>query len=226
MKIHRLDWLDWLTVLLCIWFVLYPHPYGLLFTVILLLPIIGLILHGYSRPSLTSLVTITTTKDNGTDVQTADFIVLPAIILSLRMLLDFEIENFYTLLLDGTITFIILLITIKVLYRNIERESKHKALTYFVVLGNVAIYSLAAVYGINCVYDHSEPMIYKVPIVNKSVYSGKHTTYYLEVQSWRKLKDSEKITVAKSQYNEKRIGDTVNVVVEQGLLKIPWHFIE
>ena len=204
----------------------YPHPYELLFTIILLLPIIGLILHGHSKPSLASLITITSTKDKGTDYETADFIVLPAIILFLRMLLDYEIENFYALLFKGAIAFIILLIAVRLLYRNIEKENKHKTLTYFVVLTNIAIYSLAAVYGINCVYDYSKPKIYKVPILNKSIYSGKHTTYYLEVESWNKPKDSEKISVPRNQYDEKRIGDTVNVAIEQGLLKVPWHFIE
>jgi len=226
MRIHKLDWLDTLTLVLCVWFVFYPNPYKILFTIILCLPIIGLIVHGHSKPSLTSLITITSGKDGGTDYETADFLVLPAIILSLRMLLDFEIESFLSLLIRGTIAFLILLVMLRLLYRNIEKGNKHRVLIYFVILTNVAIYSFAAVYGINCVYDKSNPKIYRLPVVNKSIYKGRHTTYYLKVKSWRKENHSEEISVTKDQYNTTRIGDTVKLDRQQGLLEIPWHFVE
>ena len=226
MKIHKLDWLDWLTFILCVWFLIYPHPYILLFTILLLLPIIGLVLKGHSKPSFASLITITSGKDGGTDFETADFIVLPALILFLRMLIDFEIENYFDLLSKSAVAFIILLAILRLFYRNVEKENRHKVLTYFVVLGNIAIYSFAAVYGINCVYDNSKPQVYQVPVIDKSIYRGKHTTYYLKVRSWNNKKDNEKISVVKDQYNNTNIGDTVNVDIKEGLLKSPWHFIE
>ena len=226
MNIHKLDWLDWLTILLCFWFLFYPTPYEILFTIILFLPIVGLILHGHSKPSLTSLVSITTNEKGGTDYNVADFIVLPAFILMIRMALDFEIENFIDLLIAGLIAFVVLLLVLLLFYHDVEKDNKYKALTYFAVLGNILIYSFAAVYGINCVYDNSKPKIHKVAVVDKSIYSGKHTSYYLQVEPWNKNIDDNKIKVPKNQYDQTKVGDTVNVDSKQGLLKIAWHYIE
>lgn len=226
MKLHKLDWLEWTTIFLCGWFLFYPTPYQILFTIILLLPVIGLILHGHSKPSITSLISITTTKDNGTDYDLASFITLPAYTLILRMFLDFEIESFFDLLIEGLILLIVFLIIIGFLYRDIEKENNHKTLIYFVILGNIAIYSFAAVYGINCVYDNSKPKVYQVPVVNKSIYSGRHTAYYLSVEPWSSNSGNDKIEVSKTQYDHTMIGDTVRVDSRVGLLKIPWHYIE
>jgi len=49
--IHKFDFIDWLTIGLCIWLMIYPHPYELVFTAVLFLPIIGLIYHGHSKPA-------------------------------------------------------------------------------------------------------------------------------------------------------------------------------
>jgi hypothetical protein len=225
MNIHKLDWLDSLTILLCCWFLFYPRPYELLFTIILLLPIVGLVVHGHAKPSLASLVSITSNDKNGTNYNVADFIVLPAIIILLRMLLDFEIENFVDLLIKGLIVFVVLLVIILFFYRDLAKDNTHTSLIYFAVLGNLMIYSFAVVYGINCVYDKTKPEIHRVVITDKSIYSGKHTTYYFKIESWNN-NGQDKISVSKDQYNRRNVGDTVSVDEKKGLLKIPWHYIE
>lgn len=226
MKLHKLDWLEWITILLCGWFLLYPTPYKVLFTIILLLPVIGLILHDNSKPSITSLISITTNKDGETAYDVVSFIALPAYILILRMFLDYEIESYFDLLIEGLILLIAFLIIIGFFYRDIEKENSHKALIYFVILGNIAIYSIGAVYGINCVYDNSKPKVYQVPVVDKSIYSGRHKSYYLYVEPWSNKSDNDKIDVSKNKYDRTMIGDTVKVDSRVGLLKIPWHNIE
>ena len=226
MKLHKFDWLDWLTILLCLWFFIYPSPYKILFTVILLLPIIGLILKGSSKPSLASLITITINDKGGTDYEVADFIVLPALIILLRMFLDFELDSLLELLIKGLFATAILLIFVAFSFRDIEKENNHKTLTYFVVLGNLLLYSFGVVYGINCVYDKTKPKIIKSEIVDKSIYSGKRKSYYLQVEPLNKSTNDNKIRVPKYQYEQFGIGDSVNVVYKQGLLNLAWHYIE
>jgi hypothetical protein len=51
-KIHQLDWLSGFLFGLCFWFLFYPHPYKLFFGLLLLSPIIGLILNGFSQRCL------------------------------------------------------------------------------------------------------------------------------------------------------------------------------
>ena len=92
--LHQLDWLEWLSISLCVWFWFYPYPYKLAFTVVLALPIIGLILNGLSRPSLASLVSISN-NDGEDKYDLADFIEFPGLVIVIRVLIDFEFESFF-----------------------------------------------------------------------------------------------------------------------------------
>jgi hypothetical protein len=226
MKLHNFDWLDWASILLSGWFLFYPKPYEILFTIILILPIVGLVLHGHAKPSLTSLITILKKENGETDYNTASFIVLPALILILRMFLDYEIENLFELLIKGLIALVIFLLVVSIFYKDIENDNKHQFTTYFVLIGNMAIYCFATIYGINCVYDNSKPEIYKSVVVDKSIYSGKHTSYYLLVEPWSDNSDNNKIKVTEQKFYLTKIGDTATIERRTGLLKIPWHYID
>jgi hypothetical protein len=226
MKLHQFDWLEWTSILLCGWFLFYPKPYEILFTLILILPIVGLVLHGHSKPSLTSLITILKKEDGETDYDPASFIVLPALILALRMAIDYEIESYFDLLIKGLIALVIFLFVMNFFYKDLEKGNKHQFTTYFVLIGNMAIYCFAAVYGINCVYDNSKPEIYKSVVVDKSIYSGKHTSYYLLVEPWSKNSDNNKIKVNEQKFYLTKIGDTATIERRTGSLKIPWHYID
>ncbi len=224
--LHKLDWLEWLSIGLCIWFWFYPHPYKLAFGLVLSLPIIGLILNGLSRPNLASLVSIS--KHKGDDkYDLADFIEFPGLIIFLRVIIDYEFESFYSILKVGTIGFVLLLIVLVTTHKIIDRANPIDGFVYFTVIGNIALYSYAATYGINCVFDNSEPKVFHAKVIDKSISRGRrHTTYYLKVEPWGHHHDPEKISVAPSQYNDTDIGQTVSIDYMSGLLNIPWYFIE
>jgi hypothetical protein len=226
LTIHKLDWLEWSSIGLCVWFWFYPHPYKLVFGLVLSLPIIGLLLNGLSRPSLASLVSIT--KQEGKDkYDLADFIEFPGLIILIRVLIDYEFESFYSVLKVGTIGFILLLFILGATHKLVDKANPNKTLIYLTVVGNIAIYSYAATYGINCVFDNSEPKVYHAKVIDKSISSGRRsTTYYLKVEPWGNHQEAEDIAVAPSQYNETAIGQTISIDYKQGLLNIPWHHME
>lgn len=226
LTLHKLDWLEWLSIGFCIWFWFYPYPYKVAFAIVLALPIIGLILNGISRPSLASLVSIS--NQNGeSKYDLADFIEFPGLIILIRVLIDFEFESFYSILKVGTVSLVLLLLLLLSTHKLVESANKNKGLIYFTVLGNIAIYSYAATYGVNCVFDSSEPKVYQAKVVDKSTSRGRrHTTYYLKVEPWGHHRDKEDISVAKSQYEETEIGQTVRIDYKEGLLGIPWYFVE
>ena len=224
--LHQLDWLEWISIGLCIWFWFYPHPYKLAFGLVLSLPIIGLILNGLSRPNLASLVSISNQKDDD-KYDLADFIEFPGLVILIRVLIDYEFESFYSILKVGTIGFIILLLILGATHKLVDKANPNKSLIYLTVIGNIAIYSYAATYGINCVFDNSEPKVYQAKVIDKSISKGRrHTTYYLRVEPWGHHRDAENISVATSQYNETEIGQTVSIDYKEGLLNIPWYYIE
>jgi hypothetical protein len=225
-KLHQLNWLEWISIGLCIWLLFYPHPYKLVFGLVLLLPIIGLVLNGLSRPNLASLVSISNQK--GEDkYDLADFIEFPGLVILIRVLIDYEFESFYSLLKIGTIGFILLLLILIATHKLVDNANPNIALIYFTVIGNIAIYSYAATYGINCVFDNSKPKVYRAKVIDKSVSKGRRsTTYYLKIEPWGHHRDSENISVATIQYNETEIGQTVSIDYKEGLLNIPWYYIE
>jgi len=224
--LHKLDWLEWISIGLCIWFWFYPHPYKIAFGLVLSLPIIGLILNGLSRPNLASLVSISNQKDDD-KYDLADFIEFPGLVILVRVLIDYEFESFYSILKVGTIGFILLLLILGATHKLVDKANPNKSLIYLTVIGNIAIYSYAATYGINCVFDNSEPKVYQAKVIDKSISKGRrHTTYYLRVEPWGDHRDAENISVATSQYNETAIGQTVSIDYKEGLLNIPWYHIE
>jgi hypothetical protein len=225
-KLHKLDWLEWISIGFCLWLWFYPHPYQLVFIIVLLLPILGLILNGLSRPSLASLVSLS--KKNGKDeYDVADFIEFPGIVIMIRVLKDFEFESFYSIIKVGTLGFIILLIILLATHKLIENSNKNKKIIYLSIVANIALYSYAATYGVNCVFDTSDPKIYQSKVINKHISRSKNnTTYYLRVEAWGHHRDAENIAVAGSQYAETEIGQTVSIDYKSGLLGIPWYYIE
>ena len=222
-KVNNLGWLDILSLILCFWFLLYPHPYKIAFTAVLILPVLGLILNGVSRPSISSLVTIT--KESKYDL--AEFIQLPAWVMLLRVLIDFEYESFYSLLKVGSIGFCILLLILVTTHKHINSSSKENWSIYLIIIGNIALFSYSATYGINCVFDNSEPKIYNVIVIDKHSSAGRrHTSYYLKVEPWGTKSEAEDISVTSGDYNLIDIGKTVEVDYRKGLFNIPWYYIQ
>lgn len=224
--LHKLDWLEWLSIVICIWFWFYPHPYKVAFTIVLVLPIIGLMLNGLSRPSLASLVSIST-QSGKEKYDLADFIEFPGLVIFIRVLIDYEFESFYSIVKVGTVSLLILLLLLAATHKLVDKSNSNKWLIYFTVVGNITLYSYAATYGVNCVYDNSEPKVYQAKVIDKSISRGRrHTTYYLKVEPWGSHHDAENISVASSQYANTEIGQTVSIDYKEGLLGIPWYFIE
>jgi hypothetical protein len=224
--LHQLDWLEWTAIILSVWLMIAPHPYIPLFTIVLSLPIVGLILNGISRPSLASLVSIS--NEEGEDkYDLADFIEFPGLAILVRVLRDFEFESFYSIVKVGTIGFLILIVLLISTHKLVQKSHKSKWLIYLTITGNIALYSYAATYGVNCVYDLSEPKVYPAKVIDKSISrSRRTTTYYIKVEPWGHHKDPERISVPGSKYYNIEIGETVSIDYKEGLLGIPWYYIE
>lgn len=226
---HKLDWLEYITMGLGLWFLFNPKPYTILFTALLCMPIIGLLLNGMTgRSSISSLVEISKEDDGSDKYDIADFIDFAAWIILLRVLLDYEFESFYSMIIPGTIAFVIMLIILFTTHKLIDNTNKSKTWIYLSLIFNVFLYSYAGTYGANCVYDKSEPKVYNAEVLDKRVHisSKGRRTYYVKVTPWGHHYDKEEISVPRSQYEEIQIGETVKIDLKEGLFNIPWYYIE
>lgn len=225
---HKLDWLEYVTMGLGLWFLFYPKPYSILFTALLCMPILGLLLNGLTgRPSISSLVEISKDDKGNDKYDVADFIDFAAWIILLRVLIDYEFESFYSMIIPGTIAFVIMLVILFTTHKLIDLTTKSKTWIYLSLIFNVFLYSYAGTYGANCVYDKSEPKVYNAEVVDKRISkSRKHTSYYVKVTPWGHHFDKEEISVSRSQYEEIQIGQKIKIDLKQGLFDIPWYYIE
>jgi hypothetical protein len=226
---HKLDWLEYITLGLGLWFLFYPKPYVILFTALLCMPILGLFLNGITgRPSIASLIEISKDTDGNDKYDVADFIDFAAWIILLRVILDFEFESFYSMIIPGTIAFSIMLIILFTTHKLIDNSTKSKSWIYLSLFFNVFLYSFAGSYGANCVYDKSKPKVYNAEIVDKRIIKGNkgRKTYCVKVTPWGHHHDKEEISVSSSHYDEIQIGQKIKIDLKEGLFNIPWYYIE
>lgn len=228
LTLHKLDWLEWTTIGFAAWFLFSPTPYEILLGILLAIPIIGLLLNGLHRPSMATLVEISADKDGDDNYDVADFIDVAAWLILIRVLLDYEFESFYSMIIPGTIACIIILAILFLTHRLIAQSTRNKWWIYASLIFNVSLYSYAGTYAANCTYDNSEPIVYETKVLDKRIHKGSkgRKTYYVEVAPWGHHLDKEEISVASVQYDELKIGDSIKIDLMKGLFNIPWYFIE
>ncbi|MDO5104803.1 hypothetical protein [Capnocytophaga sp.] len=221
--LHKLDWLEKLTCVLAIWFLIYPKPYDILMGVLLVIPIAGIIINGLQKPSIASLVEVTKDKEGVNKYDVADFIDIAAWIILIRVLLDYEFESFYSLLLPGAVAFVLMLLILLLTHRLIVQSTKNKWWIYISIIFNVFLYSYAGTYAINCTYDYSKPEIYKNEVLDKHTSRRRRggTTYYVTVKPWGNHYEKEDISVSMQEYQKLQIGDEVEIAVKKGVFNIP-----
>lgn len=228
LTLHKLNGLEYITIGISIWFVIYPKPYLLLFTLLISIPIIGIIINGLHKPSIASLVEITIDEKNkGLKYDVADFIDIAAWAILIRIILDYNFENYKILVFPGIVGVFIITIILFLTHKKIEQSNRNKFWIYASVIFNISVYSLATTYGINCVYDLSEPKIFSTKITDKSFTTRKgRKSYYIEIAPWGEHSQKEDIKVSLNEYENYNIGENIEVDLKEGLLNIPWFFVK
>ncbi len=176
---------------------------------------------------MATLVEISADKNGEDKYDVADFIDVAAWVILIRVLLDFEFESFYSLIIPGTITCLIILTILFLTHKLIAKTTRNKWWIYTSLIFNVSLYSYAGTYAANCTYDYSEPTIYESEVLEKTISRGRRsTTYYVEVAPWGHHYDKERISVSGIQFAELNIGDKINIDLKKGLFNISWYYIE
>ena len=224
--LHKLNWLEWVAIGLSMWFLFYPKPYNFLLITLLLLPFIGMFLNGLNKPSIASLVEIDRDSKNEYDV--ADFIDVPAWVITVRVLLDYELDSFSSLIIIGSVAFIVVLLFLFATHKQIENSNKDKTWIYLSIIFSIFIYSYSSITAINCSFDNSKPKIYETKIIDKHISKGRRgrRTYYVKVRPWGHHYDSENMKVSSSEYENYLINEIVKIDYKEGLLGIPWYYLE
>lgn len=219
----RLNWLDKTSAVISIWFIIIPFPYIPIMTILLVLPILGIIINGYDKPSISTLVTFKASGRNKYDL--ADFIDLPAYAILYRVLIDFEVDSFEHLWVTGFVFLALLIVIILTTHKLVmEERVPNKIFIYCLIFFHVGLYAYVGVVAVNCVYDFSQPKEFPTEIISKEKHrSSKSTTYYVNVRPWGHHREIESIQIDGWQYNDYEPGDSVVIDLREGLLYIPWY---
>ena len=183
-------------------------------------------LNGLNKPSIASLVEID--RDAKDEYDVADFIDLPAWAIVVRTLLDYETDSYVAVITAGTIAFVGICLFLLVTHRQISDSNKDKWWIYGSIVFSFFIYSYSAVVAVNCTFDYSEPKEYKTEVIDKRISrsSKGRRTYYVKVKPWGHHYDAESITVSSEEYEQYQINDKVEVEYKEGLLGIPWYYLD
>ena len=228
LTLHKLNKLEYFAIGISIWFVFYPKPYLFVFTLLILIPIVGIIINGLHKPSIASLVEITIDEKNkGLKYDVADFIDIAAWAILIRIFMDYHFENFKSLVIPGLVSISIITIILFLTHKKIEQSNRNKFWIYASVIFNISVYSFATTYGINCVYDFSKPKVFSTKITDKTFTTRKgRKSYYIEIAPWGEHSQKEDIKVSLNEYENYSIGENIEVDLKEGFLNIPWFFVE
>lgn len=224
--LHQLDWLEYVALGLSLWFVFYPKPYEILLIALLLLPFVGMFLNGLQKPSIASLVEVDYSAKEKYDV--ADFIDVPAWAIVLRVLMDYETDSFIAIITAGTIALVGICLFLLATHQQISDSNKDKTWIYGSIVFSFFVYSYSAVVAVNCTFDTSAPKVYETEVIDKHISRSRKggRSYYVKVKPWGHHYDAENIRVSSSEYDLYHIHNQVVVDYKEGLLGIPWYYLE
>ena len=149
-------------------------------------------------------------------------LLLPALALLLRGVLDFEILNYQNLWLPAAVVTIGLAGGLLTSTRHFVTQSDSRLSTLLTALGYAALYGFAATLIVNCAYDEGHATKHTARVLRKHVSSGKTTTYYLEVSSWGPRRTAADVVVSRDYYQQLQVGNEVRIHQMPGRLSVPW----
>ena len=202
-----------------IWTIFYPYPYQFAIITAIITPLLAItvvVLHK-------GLIRLDERK--GTAFPSVLLaIVLPALGLALRALLDFNITSYAELWLPCLSISIGLFLVVLIANNEVSLKKVEDSFTGITLLIFFAVYAYGLIVTTNCYYDDSIPETYPTEILNKRIHSSKGVIYYLELAAWDNQPKKE-VSVSKSFYNKMTVGDSVHIHLKKGCYEIPWFMV-
>jgi hypothetical protein len=199
------------------WAILKPQPYAYAIWTLIILPLIAL---GFVR-FFGGVVKFDGEKQSAfPDISPA--FLMPCLGLTLRAFLDWNILNWDNFWLP----FAALSLSLYWLTRMVARGARRKVSTALALVIVCALYGYSSVISVNGILDRTTPSVFRAWVTGKRISRGKHTSYHLKLSPWGPRKDEKEVDVRKAVYDRNGIGDSVDVVVRHGRLKIPWFYIK
>ncbi|MBK7884364.1 MAG: hypothetical protein IPJ81_11685 [Chitinophagaceae bacterium] len=221
------------SVLLGLWFLIYPKPYTILFCILLIIPVFTIFLSIFQKSGYTGSDMLKEKKLGKYVYGLASAFNFITLVLGFRIFLDFNFEDasliYYPIALAVVMIPLLiinrknLIITRKV-SQPLQMHKPKQGLLVMLGANIILLYLFVAAYGVNCVFDNTKPVIYNVEVLNKDISSYKSgKNYYLVVAPWGNLKSAKRVRVKENVYDSIKIKDIVPVNSRKGLFNMHWY---
>jgi hypothetical protein len=130
--------------------------------------------------------------------------------------------HFVSLQSIGVVIALITLAYIAAFYHSFF-ESPSPARTFFALLLFGILYSYGSVIVADAVGDESTPTRFVVRVIGKHYTTGRSRSYYLSLEPWGPVQQSNNLGVSKSIYDKTTTGDQVCLELHPGRLNAAWY---
>lgn len=204
-----------------VWTIFFPRPYEYAIIASILVPVIAIVvLHRHN-----GLIRLTEKKGSAYPSMSMG-IILPAMAIMLRALLDYNIFSVGNTWLAAVS--ISLIFTGAMIFGTGEAKIREASnyVTWLMVVLLMSGYGFGSIITLNCSYDRSRPETFYAEVLGKRISSGKSTTYYITVSAWGPQEEINEVSVSENLYDQLEFQDEVVVYFSKGLLSIPWFTVE
>jgi hypothetical protein len=210
-------WLKGAAYVIAGWAWIYPRPYDLVVTLLILLPWLAVVIVARSNG-----IFRIDQRRNDAHPSVGVLFLIPGLILTMRVLNDMHVVAWKpTLYLSIGIG-----VALWVAAAKVDASLRARPATLALALLIACAYGYGAGLEINKLLDHSAATVYSGRVMGKHISSGsRHTTYDLRVNSPELDAFNGNIGVARSLYRSVEVGDSVCATVKRGALSIQWFVV-
>jgi hypothetical protein len=202
---------------LCAWAWLYPVPYRVVVSFLVLVPIIA-ILAALRSNGLYRL----DEQRNDAHPNLAIPFIFPGLILALRAISDFELLSWQRLVLFALAIGLVLTLLAAIA----DPFTRKKPITIVALLFCMFMYGIGSSLEANALFDPHPATSFSPAVIGRSVTHGKRTEYYLQVEGWGPHTGTNRVQVHRSVYDAATIGNPICIELKAGALSIPWYIVE
>lgn len=216
-RVHKiLKVLNNVALISLFWLMLYPKPYVLAMSVGIIVPIIAM----YFYIRFNEFVEFDVEKDMIDKVPNISSSIILGFFIMTRSMLDFRIIYTNRFCIYIGIVFLVILSIVAVT----TTDYKINKLKGIWIALSIFCYIYGAFVFINCNFDDSMHMRYRVEIMDKSKSSSSKggTRYYIEVEPWGTFEEEHSIRVPKWMYENSIVGNGISIYLKDGLFGVQW----
>ena len=203
------------TLAAMLWAYVYPHPYQPAILLMALLPWCAVAIVALSR----GLICFDTLR-NDVRPHVALMLMMPALVLGMRALLDINIVDVTRTLEFGFIAGLPLVFAVSLVG---QRNQPRPWVLPLLMLVVAVPYGGGLVAMADVMLDHQAPQVFQTQVLRKYISSGKHPQPYLVLAPWGPMITGDRVAVSRAYYAHVKVDTTLCVDLHQGGVGLRWY---